>query len=186
MTYSPAVEQPCCLRCPLLARYQSNVKPFSVRSDIQWINIILWSSHLNIWYMCLPPLLYRPCIASDCSDFMRGRLAAVWSGSLCICPSRHCWVHSHRDPAAKTGLPNPLTMCPYKQYTTCWRQRKRQEENLATPGYTGRRPAHGFNFKSETVRNTSVSAVCLYERPEECVCRKQQSWLFNYMEINTL
>lgn len=175
------MELPFFLRCPLLTRYQSNIKPFSIRSDMQWFNIILWSSHLIIGYMCLPPYLYRPCLASDCGDFMRGRLADVWPGSVCICPSRHCRVHSHRDPTAKTGLPNPLTMCPCKQYTTSWRQRKGQEENLATPA--GRRQAHGFSFKSETVRNTSVSIVCLYE---ERVCQMQQSCLFTCMVINTL
>lgn len=130
------------------------------------------SSHLIIQYMC--DLFISSLSASDCSDFLRGGLAAVWPGSRCIPPSRHCRVHSHGDPPAEAWLTDPLALSPCEQSTTCRRQRKGQEEDLAPPGYTVETCAQRLPFKPETGRNTSEPAFCLCERLEECMCRMQQ------------
>ena len=121
----------------------------------------------------LPPLCIPSLSASDCSDFLRGGLATVWPGSFCLSPSRHCWVHSHRHPAADSRLAHPLALCTYEQSTICRRQRKRQEEVLV-PGFTGKTHTHRIPFKSETGGNTCESAIRLYERLEECFRCVQQ------------
>lgn len=172
-----------CSGASFLPKMPSSDKVPVEHHAVLWHTMTLhYSPHLIVWHVITSSFM-SSLLAPHYSDFMRGGLAPVWSGSLRVCPSRHRWVHSHGDPAAETRHPNPLSLCSGKQSATCWSQRKGQEENLATPGDNGNTHARGFSFKWKTQVSADVSWLC--ERPEEGIFHLQESWLSTIM-TNTL